>query len=73
MPLTPAGTPLTPFFHRAGRRARGPRGPPQRTVDRILQLGQTNVYQGGADIPGDANFLLEKNIVLVVQSGFGFP
>ena len=60
-------------WDRAGRRARDPRGPPQRTVDRILQLGQTNVYQGGADIPGDANFLLEKNIVLVVQSGFGFP
>ena len=46
---------------------------PQHTVDRILQLRQTSVYQGGANILGDKRFLLEKNIVLVVQSGFGFP
>ena len=36
-------------------------------MDRILQLGQTSVYQGGRDIPGDEDWLLAQNIKLVVN------
>ena len=54
-------------WDRAGRRARDPRGRPQGTVDRILQLGQTRVYQGGCDVPGDEDWLLAQNIKLVVN------
>ena len=52
---------------REGCRKRDPRGRPQGTVDRILQLGQTSVYQGGRDIPGDEDWLLAQNIKLVVN------
>ena len=54
-------------WDREGRRTRDPRGRPQGTVDRILQLGQTSVYQGGRDIPGDEDWLLAQNIKLVVN------
>ena len=52
---------------REGRRTWDPRGRPQGTVDRILQLGQTSVYQGGGDIPGGEDWLLAQNIKLVVN------
>ena len=52
---------------REGRRQMDPRGRPQCTVDRILQLGQTSVYQGGRYIPGDLDWLLAQNIKLVVN------
>ena len=54
-------------WDRAGRKKKDPCGHLQGTVDRILQLGQTSVYQGGKNIPGDVDWLLANNIKLVVN------
>ena len=60
-------------WDREGRRTRDPRGRPQGTVDRILQLGQTDVYQGGGDIPEDKDGLRAWGIKLVANCTSNLP
>ena len=60
-------------WDREGRRRFDPRGPPQGTVDRFLQLGQTNAYQGGGEITDGEDWLLKKNIKIVVNCTMNLP